>query len=184
MVDAGMMVTLTLRTQSSSPYAVLAAQAGSVPEPQRKRSLLSMSRIAEARTLSSPAGALILAVLQESEHYTAATAGIYQGLARRGVQVVLFAHGWSDVSVTEPGLHLVGLAEDDVARDEWDVLVCSPRRRFGFASLDTHEPYQVEMDRTFTWLTSQDETAIGKAANALLNRIPTHPLKVPTLSTT
>jgi DICT domain-containing protein len=176
------MTTLTLRSATSSPYAVLAAGTQAQPSPQKKRGLLTMSRLAEARTLSAPAGALILAVLQEDRHYTAQTAKCYRILAERGVNVLLFAHGWTGVTQPTPNLHLVELAPDDAARDEWDVLVCTPRRRFGFAALDTHRPAPSDMDRVFGWLTTHDNDAIGRAADALLCRIPTLPVQVPHLA--
>ena len=176
------MDTLTLRSTTSSPYAVLAATTAALPAAQSKRGLLTMSRLAEAQTLSAHGGAVILAVLQESRHYTAKTAKVYDVLARRGVEVLLFAHGWSGVTEPRPGLRLIGLAGDDVARDEWDVLVCTPRRRFGFASLDTHREAATDMDRAFSWLTSRDATSIGRAADALLTRVPTLPLRIPPIS--
>jgi hypothetical protein len=175
------MTTMTLRSTASSPYAVLAGSGQAQPAPQRKRGLLTMSRLAEARTLSAPSGAVVLAVLQEAEHYTERTARSYRVLAERGVQVLLFAHGWTGVTRPTTGLHLVGLAHDDVARDEWDVLVCTPQRRFGFASLDTYQPASSEMDRTFAWLTTHDGDPIGQAAEALLTRMPTLPVRVPPL---
>ena len=176
------MTTLTLRSATSSPYAVLAAVEPEQPSPQKKRQLLSMSRLAEAQTLSAPAGAVILAVLQESRHYTTRTARVYEGLAAKGVQVLLFAHGWTGVTESQPGLRLVGLAPDDSARDEWDVLVCSPRRRFGFVSLDTRLAVDRDLDRTFTWLNSRDQSALGRAADVLLTRVPTVPVQVPPLT--
>lgn len=175
--------TLTLRSPNSSPFATLNAITSAQPTPQKKRSLLTMSRLAEAQTLSAPQGALICAVLQEAKHYTERTSQRYQLLATRGVHVLLFAHGWNGVSQPQPGLRLVGLAEDDAVRNEWDVLVCSPRRRFGFVSQDTKRPVDHEMDRTFAWLTSHDEASIGRAAEALLQRVPTLPITVPQLAT-
>ncbi len=173
---------MTLRSAAASPYAELAATTAAPPSPQKKRGLLTMSRLAEAQTLSAPQGAVILAVLQESRHYTEQTARSYRLLATRGVQVLLFAHGWVGVSQPQTGLRLVGLAEDDVARNEWDVLVCSPRRRFGFVSSDTQCAFDHEMDRTFAWLTSRDGVGIGHAAEALLQRVPTLPITVPLLT--
>ena len=175
------MTTLTLRSPTGSPYAVLAAATPTRPSPQKKRGLLTMSRLAEAQTLSAPRGAVVVAVLQEARHYTERTARGYRLLAERGVQVLLFAHGWAAVSEPQPGLHLVGLDPADIARDEWDVLVCTPRRRFGFVALDTHRSFDVEMDRTFSWLTSHDQESLGRAAQALLSRVPTLPIVVPTL---
>ena len=55
---------------------------------------------------SAPQGAVVLAVLQEARHYTERTARGYQLLAARGVQVLLFAHGWARVAEPQPGLHL------------------------------------------------------------------------------
>lgn len=175
------MTTLTLRSATSSPYAVLAAELGALPAPQKKKSLLTMSRLAEARTASAPIGAVVLAVLQEDKHYTAQTERRYRNLADRGVVVVLFAHGWTGLTRPAPGLHLVGLAADDAARDEWDLLICTPRQRSGFVSLDTHGDAMTEMDRVFAWLTTRDGDSIGRAANALLTRVPTLPVQVPPL---
>ena len=138
--------------------------------------------MAEATALATPRGALVLAVLQEHHNYTERTARGYRLLAQRGVQVLLFAHGWTGVTEELPGLRKIGLAADDVARDEWDLLVCMPTRRFGFASLDTHAPVTRELDRTFAWLTSRDPEAVGGAADALLRRVPTLTLQVPALS--
>ncbi len=175
------MTSLTFRSVASSPYALLAEKDGALPKPQRKRSLLAMSRLVEAQTLSAPAGALILAVLQEREHYTPKTQERYQRLAGRGVQVVLFAHGWTGVTEPMPGLRLAGLTADDSVRDEWDLLVCSPRRRSGFVSRDLRDPTAAEMDRPFEWLTTQDGEALGQAAEALLMRVPPAGLQVPSL---
>ena len=175
------MTSLTLRSAASSPYRLVSASTPTQPSPQNKRGLLMMSRIAEAQTLSSPQGAVVLAVLQESQHYTDRTARSYRLLANRGVQVLLFAHGWDGVIQPQPGLRLIGLAPDDAARDEWDVLVCSPRRRFGFVSLDTCQPFDHEMERTFAWLTTRDSAGIDSAADALLQRVPTLPIRLPTL---
>lgn len=168
---------LTLRSAASSPYAVLAA--GQRPQRQRKRSLLSMSRLAEAQTLAAPKGAMVLAVLQERHHYTPRTQARYEALAARGVQVVLFAHGWTGVAEVSPGLRLAGLEVDDVARDEWDLLVLTPRKRFGFVSLDTRMDDVAELDREFDWVSSTDAEALGRAGDALLRRLPSIPLTVP-----
>jgi hypothetical protein len=175
------MTTMTLRSALSSPYAVLTGSTTTQPAPQKKRGLLMMSRMAEATALGTPQGAMVLAVLQEDRHYTEQTARGYRLLAQRGVQVLLFAHGWTGVIEEQPGLRLIGLAPDDVARDEWDVLVCTPTRRFGFACLDTHAPVAHEADRSFHWLTSRNPSAVGAAADALLRRVPTLPLQVPAL---
>ncbi len=176
-----MTTPLTLRSALGSPYGVLAAATAAQPAPQKKRGLLLMSRLAEATALGTPQEAMVLAVLREARHYTEQTARGYRLLARRGVQVLLFAHGWTGVTEPEPGLHLVGLAADDVARDEWDLLVCMPARRFGFASLDTHTEAAHELDRTFGWLTSRDAESVGLAAEALLRRVPTMAVQVPAL---
>ena len=177
------MTTLTFRSATSSPYAVVARSTPDAVDVQNKRSLLTMSRLAEAQAMAAPVGAVILAVLQEAKHYTPRTERQYRALAARGVQVALFAHGWSGSVEAAPNLRLVGLAADDAARDEWDVLVCTPTRRFGFVSIDQHIPVADEMDRAFGWLTAHDPEAIGRAAEALLLRVPTAPVRVPALLT-
>lgn len=177
-----MTTTMTLRSALSSPYAVLAGATAAQPAPQKKRGLLMMSRMAEASALATPQGAMVLAVLQEDRHYTERTERSYRLLAKRGIQVLLFAHGWTGVTEPEPGLRLIGLAPDDVARDEWDLLVCTPTRRSGFASLDTYEAAAHDLDRKFAWLTSRDAEAVGAAADALLRRVPTLTLRVPALT--
>jgi DICT domain-containing protein len=175
------MTTLTFRSSTSSPYAVLADRLDARPRQQSKRSLLSMSRLAEAQTLSSPIGAVILAVLQENRHFTPRTEQRYRALADRGVQVVLFAHGWTGLTEVAPGLRLAGLDSDDAVRNEWDLLVCSSRRRFGFVSQDLQDGAAGEMERTFGWLTTSDADALGRAADALLMRVPGSGLRIPPL---
>ena len=136
----------------------------------------------EAKTLGSPVGTTILAALQEARFYTPQTARCYESLARRGIQVVLFAHGWSGITESAPGLRLIGLSQDDSVRDEWDVLVCSPSARFGFASLDRHADVAKDGDRTFSWLTSRDDEAIGSAAHCLLSRAIDIDVQIPAVT--
>ena len=176
------MTTLTFRSATTSPYAVLAADKPSGAAVHSKRVLLSLSRIAEAKAKSAPVGAVVLSVLQESRHYTAATERTYTDLAARGVSVVLFAHGWSGLRQPQPGLYLAGLAADDSVRNEWDVLVCTPTSRSGFVSLDKQLGTADDMDRRFDWLTSSSPAALGRAAEALLIRVPTAPVRVPFLA--
>jgi DICT domain-containing protein len=156
--------------RTSSPFAVLAAATPLRPAVQTKRNLITMSRLTEAKTLAAPVGSTVLAALQEARFYTPQTARCYQSLARRGVQVLLFAHGWSGTTESAPGLWLIGLTPEDPVREEWDILVCTPSARFGFASMDQHADVSNEGDRRFGWLTSRDTDGIGSAAESLLGR--------------
>ena len=121
-------------------------------------------------------------MLQESRFYTLRTARSYELLARRGAQVLLLAHGWSEPAEPVPGLHLVGIAADDPLRHEWDLVVCGPRRRFGFVAREEADQSVADMDRRFSWLTTHDPQSLGLAAEQLLARAPWWDGAVPPLA--
>lgn len=174
--------SLTLRSDGASPYAIFSAVTGAEPAPRSKRQLLGQSRLLESAALRQGAGALVLATLQEAHQLSPATLDGYRRIAGAGATVLLFAHGFPPARQLADRLWTIDLAADDSVRDEWNVLVCSPSERFGFAAEDVHEHTATELERSFRWISCRAAGAVGRAANALLDRVPTLGLRVPLLT--
>ena len=183
-----------------SPYEVaMAGDTAATAAPRTKQQLLSLSRRAERRQLAGREGDLVLVALQHARFYTARTRAIYAQVAAAGATVVVFGAGLpTDLSGPAASrVATVGIAEDDLLADEWLVIFCSARSRWGFLSRDlaaglpgarsaprtpAAENSGFDPEKLMLWADLKDPVWLERAAAVLLTRVPELAASVPWLS--
>lgn len=185
------------RAARVSPYEVAVAGDGARTAVRAKSELVRQSRAAERRAQRCGPGDLVLVTVQDTCYWTRRTREVYAGIAARGATVVAFGAGLpTDLTAgLRLGVATVGIADDDLLVDEWLVLVCTSRARWGFVSRDAAAGLpgarsgpraelegRFDEERTFVWADLQDPVWLERAAAVLLTRVPGLAATVPWLT--
>ena len=180
-----------------SPFEVAVAGDGARTAVRSKPDLFRQSRAAERRAQVCGPGDLVLVAVQDVRFWTRRTREVYARIAGRGATVVAFGAGLpTDLTAgLHKGVATVGIAEDDLLADEWLVLICTSRARWGFVSRDAAaglpgvrsgpQPVldgRLDEERTFVWADLQDPVWLERAAAVLLTRVPSLAASVPWLA--
>lgn len=156
-----------------SPFDLVAH----VTRPQRrtKRELLAASRAVERQALEGGARS-VLVTFQHKHHLTTPTRASYGQLARSGTSVHVFARGLvSDYQPDSQGLVHVALLPQDPVVMEWDIVVEGPGGSVAFVARDLDPAAAVQgadLDRAFSWTTTEDPDLVSQVAAALRARLP------------
>jgi EAL domain-containing protein (putative c-di-GMP-specific phosphodiesterase class I) len=155
------------RAGRTSPFAL--ARAHGPVHCARKPTLLALSRNIETQAVQTGDAPLVLAAIQHTRHYTAATRARYLALAESSPVVAVFGeHLPADLG---PGIRGVGLAPDDPLCAEWIVLALGPLTTTALIGRET-EPGSTAPDRRFDFAITHDRSLVTAIARSLLDRMP------------
>lgn len=164
--------SLSLSGVTASPWETVAPTTAC--SRATKRELLALSREVENQALTG-AARTVLVTFQDRRHLTSTTRASYARLARAGAEVHAFARGLvSDYRPDSDGLRHVALEPADPLVSEWDIVVLGPSPvAFVARDLDPGRPVTgADLDRPFSWARTTDRAVVGRAADALLARVP------------
>jgi hypothetical protein len=133
-----------------------------------KRLLLPMSRHIENKGLDATEPAVLLACFQEARHFSAATRERFSTLSGRATFVAALGANMPVAPV--PGVRGAVLADQDVLRGEWDVMVVGPHFAAALVARDLGDS-GAEDDRRFDYAITHDRALVVEAATALLSRV-------------
>lgn len=155
-----------------TPFEVVAPHARAVR--RTKRDLIGMSRSFERRALR--AGGTVLVTFQSREHLTDLSRQAYAALAAEGAEVFAFAQRLvPDYRPETWELRTVALLSLDPLVHEWDIVVESPTVTAAFVARDLTPGSAVQgrdLDRVFSWTSTEDPELVRAAAASLLARVP------------
>jgi EAL domain-containing protein (putative c-di-GMP-specific phosphodiesterase class I)/DICT domain-containing protein len=130
--------------------------------------LLGISHHLENQGLALETPPVILAVFQESKHFTPATAERYLRLAVRCPLVGALGTGLPTEPV--PGVRGVSLASDDLLRGEWVVAVVGTHYTGALIARDLGDSGP-DRDRRFSFVLTHHHDTVLAAARSLLERV-------------
>jgi EAL domain-containing protein (putative c-di-GMP-specific phosphodiesterase class I) len=153
-------------TAGGTPYSVVAAR----HEPRRgtKRLLYAISRHLETHLDTRADAAVLLSSFQEAEHFTPLTAARYARLARGAA--VVGALGAGMTSEPAPGVRGAHLADGEVLRGEWNVIVLDAHFAAAFTARDLGDVGNDD-ERRFDFCMTYDRELVIAAARTLMERI-------------
>ena len=133
-----------------------------------KAQLMPMSRHIEALVGDAEEPPVLLSCFQEAKHFTPASARRYARLARHSPLVAALGTGLTDEPV--PGVRGACLAEGDLLRGEWNVIVVGPHRAAALVARDLGD-IGPDSERRFDFALTHDRALVLEAARSLLSRI-------------
>ena len=167
-VGSGGLVTPSAEPTGMTPAEVMEA-AGARFDIAPKDALLAHSIAIERRALAGSEPVVVLGTFQSARHFTPATAGRYERLARRSAFVGAFGVGMH----AEPALGVRGatLSANEALTGEWDVVVVGPHQAAALIARDLGDTGCPDRERRFAHTLVEDRELVLQAARSLMLRI-------------
>ncbi len=153
-----------------SPFACLPATLAL--RESTKPLLIEVSKHLEREAARLGATCILLSTFQQSNHFTASTAGRYRALATSVGFVAALGEGLTEEPA--PGVRGAHLPPGDPVLQEWDVIVLAPHFAAALLARDLKDG-TTEQNRTFEFALTYDRETVEHAARSLMSRIQRSP---------
>lgn len=150
----------------STPFELVAASR--TIRRSSKRLMLKISRQLEAQALGAGEATVVLTTFQDSRHFTLATAGRYEQLARTTAFVGVLGADLASTPIA--GVRGATLDHDERLAKEWNLVVLGPYLAAALVARDLGDEGP-GLDRRFDYALTYDRELVVRLATSLMHRV-------------